>query len=222
MICATARSGSSYLMYLLTSTQCLGKPAEYFNTPYWRQTDPKYPKDPRAQLGVIRSVGATGNGIYAVKAHAFQIVRLGDGIDPFNELPNLKLVRLLRGDMIGRAISLSRARQSGQFSTLSPQLKDPVYSEQNIRDCLISLQQQESIWDEILGRLGREFLTLEYEEIVRSPQRAADQVATFMSVSPAPIDPASIPLAVQRDDSSRVWRERFLAETGAEFRHLVD
>src|SRR6185369_13274604 len=118
MICATQRSGSSYLSQLLASTRCLGNPAEYFNTPAWRKTDSKYPKDPRAQFEIVRSLGATPNGIYGVKAHAFQIARMGEGIDPFRELPNLKLVRLLRSDMLSRAISLSRAKQSRQYSSM--------------------------------------------------------------------------------------------------------
>ena len=222
MICATQRSGSSYLSQLLASTRCLGNPAEYFNTPAWRKTDSKYPKDPRAQFEIVRSLGATPNGIYGVKAHAFQIARMGEGIDPFRELPNLKLVRLLRSDMLSRAISLSRAKQSRQYSSMSPRLGEPVYSEQSIRHCLLSLLEQESIWNRIFERLGGEFLTLDYQEIVQSPQRTADQVAKFMDVAPAPIDPALIMVTMQRNESSLAWRKRFLADTGDEFRHLAD
>jgi LPS sulfotransferase NodH len=207
-------------MQVLASTLVLGNPAEYFNTSHWRKTEPKYPKDPRAQFDIIRSRGATSNGLYAVKAHAFQVMRLGS-IDPFQELPNLELVRIVRGDMLTRAISASRARQSRQYSSMSPKLNEAVYSEHSIRQALLSLQMQESVWDEILPRLGRKFLTLDYADLVQDPQQAADRVAGLMGVKPAPVNPALISVTVQRDESTVVWRDRFLADTGDEFRHLA-
>ena len=79
----------------------------------------------------------------------------------------------------------------------------------------------ESAWDQVMLELGVQPLTLEYEDVMRDPQIAVDQVAALMGFGARPpINPASVLVAVQRDDESENWRERFLADTGEEFQHL--
>ncbi len=222
MICATSRSGSSYLCQLLASTRMLGTPREYFNTGgQRRRTDPNYPADPQRQLDIIRTVGATRNGIYGVKVIGPQLGRIGGAIDPFRDLPKLSVIRFRRGDLLGQAISLARARQTKQFLSIDPQRMEPVYSVDFIRHCMQSVREQESIWDAVMMRLGVQPLTITYEEVLKDPQRVVDQIASLMGLSsPAAIEQPFITLGVQRDARSVEWRERFLAETGDEFRSL--
>ncbi len=77
MICATARTGSTYLCQLLGSTGLLGHPREYFNTDGSRRRyDPAYPN---RSLGAARhhpDQGGHRNGIYAVKVIAPQLTPL--------------------------------------------------------------------------------------------------------------------------------------------------
>jgi LPS sulfotransferase NodH len=223
MICATPRSGSNYLCQLLASTGQLGNPMEYFNTVGRRKhTDPNYPKHPRAQIGIIRSMGATPNGIYAVKVLPLQYRRARNRTDLFHELPNLKFVRLRRRDLLGQAISLSRAEQSGQFTTSQRARRTPSYDTQAIRACVHAVQAMESSWDQVMLELGLQPITFEYEDVVRDPQAAVDRVADLMRLAaPAPINPALVQISVQRGHESDDWRRRFLAETGGEFRHLA-
>ncbi len=62
------RSGSNYFCELLSSTGILGHPREYFNGAVRRQRDdPTYPDDPLEQIGRILTMGATPNGVYALK-----------------------------------------------------------------------------------------------------------------------------------------------------------
>ncbi len=64
-------------------------------------------------------------------------------------------------------------------------------------------------------------LVFDYEDVMRNPQHAVDQVAALMGVAPpVPIDPALVMVTIQRDRTSDAWRQRFLADTGEEFRHL--
>ena len=223
MICATARSGSNYLCQLLASTQVLGRPLEYFNTVgRRRQTDPNYPADRRAQIDIVRSLGATPNGIYAVKILPPQLRSVENRIDLFRHLPNLMLFRLGRRDLLGQAISLARARQTGQYIASHPRTGAPAYSRKQIRACITELSEQESMLDDRIGRLGLTPSSFQYEDILREPQEVVDRIASLMGIAlPVAIDQALVTHTVQRDDSTIVWRERFLAETGEEFRHLI-
>jgi LPS sulfotransferase NodH len=223
MICATPRTGSNYLCQLLTSTDLLGKPVEYFNViPRRRTHDPKYPEDPRLQLRITRSWGATRNGIYGVKLLSTQLKVLAGRADPFRELPNLSLVRLERRDLLGQAISLVRARQTLQYVASLPQAATPTYDPERIRSCLRQLEGQRTAWDRIMARLGVRPLFFHYEDIVDDPQGTVDQIAALMGlVPPVPIDPALVTYSIQRDAINAEWRRRFLIESGDEFRHLA-
>lgn len=223
LICATPRSGSNYLCELLASTGQLGKPAEYFNTVGRRRyLDPNYPKHPRAQVEIIRSTGATPNGIFAAKIMPLQYRRACKRVDLLQALPNLKFLRLRRRDLLGQAISMARAQQSGQFMSSQQMRQTPVYDVQRIRDCIGAVGVMEATWDELMRELGVRPLALDYEDVVRDPQAAVDRVATLMGlVALPPINPALVQVKVQRDRESDEWRQRFLADTGAEFRHLA-
>lgn len=222
-ICATPRSGSTYLCQLLTNTQVLGKPLEYFNTPGQRRdTDPKYPKDPRRQLEIVRSTGATRNGIYAVKLLPMHLKLIAGAIDPFRDLPNLSLVRLERRDLLGQAISLVRARQTRQFVATQPQDGVPVYDAQRIRDNLRSLLHQRGEWTDILTRFGASPVVVEYEDLAAQPQRIVDRIAALMRLAtPVSVDPALITHTIQRDNINAEWRRRFLDDAGDEFPGLL-
>jgi len=222
MICTTPRSGSNYLCQLLASTGQLGNPIEYFNTRGRRKhTDPKYPKDASAQIDIIRSMGATPNGIYAVKVMPLQYYRATKRLDLRHELPNLKFVRLRRRDLLGQALSVARVRQTGQFRASNRARKKPIYDAQDIRSCIRAVRAGESIWDQVMLEFGVQPLTLEYEDVMRDPQTAVDQVAALMGLGASlPINPAQVLVTVQRDRETEAWRQRFLADADEEFRSL--
>jgi hypothetical protein len=57
---------------------------------------------------------------------------------------------------------------------------------------------------------------------MHDPQQVVDQIARAIGlVVPAPVNWSLVSHIVQRDESSTDWRQRFLAETGDEFRTLV-
>jgi LPS sulfotransferase NodH len=223
VVCATPRSGSTYFCELLASTGQLGKPEEYFNTVGRRKyTDPNYPQNPFVQMEIVRSRGATPNGIYGVKMMPLHFRRARNRGDLFRELPNLKFLRLRRGDLLGQAISMWRAQQTGQFVASQRLRKTPVYNLQKIRTCLGDVLAMEASWDAVMLELGLQPLAFDYEDVVRDPQAAVDQVAALMGLAALPpVNPALIRVTVQRDHESDAWRRRFLAETGDEFRHLA-
>ena len=224
MICATLRTGSTYLGQLLSSTGVLGCPREYFNTEGRRaRFDQAYPGDRLAQLDIIRTRGATSNGIYAVKVIGPQLLDLHRHIDPFHDLPNLALIRMRRQDVLGQAISLARARQTGQFLATDRQRGAPAYDFKAIRHALRSIERQHALWDHALAGLRAQPLSVAYEDLLVDSQSVVDRIASHLGVGlPVPIDPALVTHTMQRDELSADWRQRFLAEVGEEFSYLRD
>lgn len=221
MICSTARSGSTYFDKLLANTGVLGRPREYFNFPVRRRQNPDYPSDPWLQLRIIRTMGATANGIYGVKAFPRHLVPVQPVLDPFRELPDLRFVRLIRRDVLGQAISLVRAMQTKQFHASAKRQGEPNYDRQAIETALQRFHDENRIWDGIMRELGRQPLVIEYEAVCVDPEKAVNQVAALMDL-PLPLPPSQgkNPFKILRDDLSAEWRRRFLDETGDRFRDL--
>lgn len=215
MVCAIPRSGSKYLDDLLVSTKVLGSPREFFNTEARRRHEPGYPAGCRQQARRILTDGATANGIYAVKLFPSHLQRVQNKLDLFRALPNLRLVVLTRGDVLGQAISFARALQTGKFASYRVTSRQPVYSQQMINTCLDGIMRDQQVWEDILARNEFPWIRLQYESVVADPQGAVDQVANLMGVPlPVPIAPERVRNEIQRDEINEAWRARFLADTG--------
>lgn len=215
VICATPRCGSNYLAQLLASTGVLGRPREYFNAPGRRKyDDPDYPEDPRLQLDQVVSTGATSNGVYGVKVHAFQLAPLLDHVDPFAELPRVRAVRQRRDDALGQALSWTRANQTNQHRAGDAPEGVASYDRARIDASLDFLARENAWWDDYLARTDTRVLEVRYEDLEADPQREVDRVAAFLRVRSAPVRPEAVEVTRQRDAVTAAWRERYVAETG--------
>jgi LPS sulfotransferase NodH len=214
IVCAVPRSGSNYLSQLMESTGVLGIPREYFNGPGRRHyDDPNYPDDPRAQLALIRSRGATPNGIYGLKIHPFQVEALKATLDPFTELPGARAVLLRRGDLLAQGISWARVQQTKQHRASDAQHKAPTYDSKLIRKSTEFIERQNRFWRKYLKRRGIVPVQILYEDLYRDPQAQIDRIRSFIGLrEAAPIDTSLISVTVQRNESSEEWRQRFITE----------
>lgn len=212
VVCATPRSGSNYLSQLLASTGVLGRPREYFNADGRRKyDDPAYPGDPRLQLRQVLTTGATPNGVYAVKVHAFQLDPLAGVVDVFDELPRVRAVRQRRVDALGQALSWARAQQTSQHRAGDRPEGVARYDRARIEASLDFLARENAWWDDHLQRIGVPVLEVTYEDLEADPQREVDRVAGFLGVGSATIRPEAVEVTRQRDEVTEAWRERYLA-----------
>lgn len=214
VICTSARSGSNFLSQLLTSTDRLGRPLEYFNGPARRVLDHRdFPDDPEAQLEAITRLGATANGVYALKIFMSQFDQVAR-TRWASRLPNLSFVYLERRDVLGQAISWARALQTGQYRSTSASAGPAVYDAAQIRQCLSMILIEQARWRGYFAVNALQPLTIIYEDLVSAPQAAVDAVRQLVGLEDGlAIDPAAIDLVIQRDEASAAWRARFLAET---------
>ncbi len=218
-VCTLQRSGSNLLCQLLASTGVLGVPREYFNTAGCRMNGLRdYPDDPGEQLDCVRRLGATPNGVYGLKVFPWQFDRAAAN-GWAARLPNLTFIALRREDLLGQAISLARARQTGQWRSTTPAEGDASFDPQLISACLLYLAHGEARWRAFFARNDMAVLRLVYETFIQDPQATVDEVAARVGVDAAKVDASKLTMSRQRDEQSSQWRERFLREA-ADRTHL--
>lgn len=215
-LCASPRSGSNYVCELLTSTGGLGRPREYFNGAARRiHDDPAYPDEPMEQIARILTMGATPNGVYALKLFPGLFDRVSPHLRLTEVLPNLHFIRLRRRDVLGQAMSWVRSIQTSQFRSTETALAEPHYDGAAIQHYVGQVCQRNARWDMFFARTGIVPLDFAYEDLAESPEAAVEAIARLLGVTDRlRIDPERVQLRVQRDSLSDAWRARFHAEFG--------
>ncbi len=207
-ICTTPRSGSSWLCRLLESTGVLGRPAEYFRTADQAgEGFDDYPTDPALQLERVLERGATDNGVYGVKICSWQLV-IAQGADFADRLPDLEFVLLERADILGQAISLSRAWQTDRWEATMAERAAPAFDAGRIRGCLDEILDGQRAWREWFAGRGIAPRHLVYEDCLRHPFGAIGAIAALVDAEPG------VRLEIQRDHVTQEWRERYVIEAG--------
>lgn len=212
LICTSPRSGSNHLAGLM-ATAGLGNPLEWFGGRRILEL-PNYPRDPRAQVLRALKDGRSTSGVYAVKLFASQFSRVARTVDLPASLPRLRYVRLTRRDLLGQAISWTRARQTGRFRSTETDGQAPRYDGAAIAESLEKIALENLAWDVWLARSGLPFLSMTYEEILEAPRASLDKIA-YLADTEIAFEPATAPnsgLEIQRDTVNAEWRERFLSQ----------
>jgi LPS sulfotransferase NodH len=210
VICGQARSGSTYLCHLLRSTGVLGLPYEIFPDAKLVRRLQSHPD----QFDALITSVTTDNGIYGVKIFATQF-EFAQRIRWADRLPKLHFVYLERDDLLGQALSLSRAVQTQQFKVDDPSRASPRYDRRLIADCIGRITYGAARWQGFFARNGIIPLRLTYEGLVRDPQAAITALAEHIGLTPAPVvDEQEVDVLIQRDEMSEQWRQRFNTECG--------
>lgn len=209
LLCADARSGSTFLGAMIRSTNLLGRPWEAFFTPTsaaWMR------RDPRAALESILATMTTPNGIYGIKIFSPHFDMLPATPWP-GLLPDLKFVHLERRDLLRQAISLVRAQQTGSYKSNIGERSPPRYDPKRISSTLTRLASSAGRWRSYFARNGLDPLHLYYEQVVADPQTAIDALADHLGIDQRPVlNMAGVDTSPQRDSISEEWRLRYLSE----------
>jgi LPS sulfotransferase NodH len=215
-ICTSARSGSNWLCYLLSSTGHLGNPREYFNCEARRQfDDPSYPAEPAEQFSRILTMGATPNRVYGLKVSPAQHDSISQSCAWTALLPNLKFIRLQRRDILGQALSVARAVQTGQFRSTVPAKAPATYDADLIKESLVATVRDQARWTLFFARTGIVPLPVYYEDVVENSQAVTNRIAGLVGTRQrVVVRPDLVDLKVQRDAMTEEWRARFLREEG--------
>ncbi|MEA2943821.1 MAG: trehalose 2-sulfotransferase [Bradyrhizobium sp.] len=214
-ICTQPRSGSNLLCQLLSSTDQLGRPLEYFNGPGRRALGlPDYPDAPELQIEAVLRLGTTPNGVYAVKLFASQFAAFGRRLRWMDRLPNLHFVYLTRDDLLGQAISWARALQTEQYRSTQPAKRLAVYNAHLIRSQLTAIARERAQWETFFARTGIEPLRIVYERLLEDRSSYVDRLADLVGIENPVVDQRKVDLVIQRDALTEQWKQRFRAENG--------
>jgi LPS sulfotransferase NodH len=214
-ICTQPRSGSNLLCQYLSSTDQLGTPLEYFNGPGRRALGlPDFPDAPELQMEAVLRLGATPNGVYAVKLFASQFATFSRRLRWMDLLPDLHFVYLSRDDLLGQAISWARALQTEQYRSTQPAKRPAVYDADLIRSQLTAIVRERAQWEAFFARTGIEPLRMVYERFLGDPSSYVDRVANLVGIENPAVDQRRVDLVIQRDAVTEEWKQRFRAENG--------
>lgn len=214
-ICTQPRSGSNLLCQYLASTDQLGYPLEYFNGPGRRALGlSDFPDAPEMQMEAVLRLGATPNGVYAVKLFASQFAAFSWRLRWMDLLPSLHFVYLTRDDLLGQAISWARALQTEQYRSTQPAKRLAVYDADLIRAQLMEIVRECAQWEAFFARTGIEPLRIVYERFLEDRSSYVDRVADLMDVENPVVDQGRVDLAIQRDAVTEEWKQRFRTENG--------
>jgi LPS sulfotransferase NodH len=199
----------------LSSTDQLGYPLEYFNGPGRRALGlPDFPDAPELQIAAILRLGATPNGVYAVKLFASQFAAFSRRLRWMDLLPNLHFVYLTRDDLLGQAISWARALQTEQYRSTQPAKRPAVYDADLIRSRLTAIVRERAQWEAFFARTGIEPLRIVYERFLEDRSSYVDRVASLVDIENLAVDHQKVDLVIQRDTVTEEWKQRFRAENG--------
>jgi trehalose 2-sulfotransferase len=211
LICSEPRSGTTLLGRLLVSTGVLGDPREYFNAGgAVARGIAGY--GPSLMTPTVLDLGGTANGVYAAKVFSEHFAAPDPGW--IERLPNVRFVHFERVDVLGQAISLARAIQTGQYKSTDQRTGEAGYDRALIASCLLSVAWGQTRWRLFFARNGISPLRLTYEELLEDPAQVVGRIARLMEVPEATIDPAVRAPDMQRDALSAEWRERFIRDGG--------
>jgi LPS sulfotransferase NodH len=203
------------LCQVLSSTDQLGHPLEYFNGPGRRALGlPDFPDAPELQIDAILRLGATPNGVYAVKLFASHFAAFSRRLRWTEVLPNLHFVYLIRDDLLGQAVSWARALQTTQYRSTQPAKRAAVYDSGLIRSQLMTVVRERAQWEAFFARTGINPLRIVYERFLEDRSSHVDRVADLMDVENPVVDQLRIDLVIQRDTVTEEWKQRFRAENG--------
>lgn len=203
-VIGTARSGSTYLCSLLSSTGVVGAPDEY--------ADHNVESRLRHDWGIPNYFTKGGFLATAIARTATNGVAGSKFCHPheFREMarfPISKWIWIRRGDAISQAISLYRARKSQQWTLADGDTpaKPPPYSVSAISRALQDIQIQNGQISD--GLQDQRHLEVWYEDLERNPNTVVETCQRFLGVQNASCLPVA--LKVQRDSTSQVWKRRF-------------
>ena len=209
VIASQPRSGSHYLAHLLRSTGEAGVPLEYFHSDHWRRWVKRCRQHyPLAAFKVLCQLRTTPNGVFGVKAHWKQF-QLACRLRLESELQPAAFIQITRHDLLGQAISLVIASQTGAWIHDHQPQRPPEYSFVAIQNAIGQLVTERGHWDRFFATTGIQPLRISYEELTSDRDPTMHRVAGHIGIDWVPQD--TVETRVQRTERSDEWRERFLS-----------
>jgi len=248
LVCANQRSGSTLLCRALSDTGVAGHPEEYFldgppaafppGWEFWERGSVAHQHggvgDRREYLDLVYRVGTTPNGVFGAKLMWNNVVwavrrfremdeftRLRRRVDVFRAvLPNLRVVHLVRRDVVRQAVSWARAAQDGIWAVSDTDrpnpMGEPAYDYELISNLVGLLLRGERGWKRLYAELELTPHTVWYEDLLTDDGYRTSVLGVLRHLGldgRAEISPPRTKR--QADGLNAEWVDRFLGEAAS-------
>lgn len=221
LLASEQRTGSNLLCALLQQSGVAGFTTEYLHLPSLPSVmDRLGLDDVDAYLDSVMRRRTTPNGVFGFKAHYEQIDaflrRTRRGLPP-----GLRIVRMLRDDVVAQAVSLYLASRTGTWLVAgrrtSPEPEvEADYDFEIIRNAVVIIVRQRNAWTRLFQRLGIKPPVVAYEALTADPAGVCRNVIARLGI---PLEAAApLPVATPRKQGTarnEDWTARFRAEAAA-------
>jgi LPS sulfotransferase NodH len=209
VVASQPRSGSHLLAGMLRSTGEAGVPLEYFHKRHWsswvkRSGQP----NTLAAFRLLCQRRTTPNGVFGVKTHWRQF-QYACQLRLENEFRSASFVYITRDDILGQAISLCIASQTGSWVSGQVPEKLPEYSFTAIQNSIQTILNERRNWSLFFAISEIQPLRITYEQLTDEPNLTMLKVAELIGFNwTGEATPAT---DLQRTMINQEWRERFVA-----------
>lgn len=191
MICFTPRSGSTWLGDLLSRTNKMGKPKEWFNPFKLPRMLSAYPKCDLAEYAdMIQRRYKSSNGVFGFEA-TFVHTKFIQESAPLEKLfgRDLKYIFHTRLDFVAQAVSLYKSSNSGYHNSIKKidrkikkRLGSLEYDGEEILKCCGRILQGEFRFEKMFARKEVDPLRLTYEDLVKDTLGTVSRISEFVGV----------------------------------------
>jgi len=215
IVATVERSGSNFLCDLMTQTDRLGKPEEYFSPYVLRRWFAGRGAHAADSCHLVLEAGTTNNAVASFKLFPFHFQLLQGEINLSEWFGAPRWVWLRRRDLLAQAISLSIAAQAKSWHHQDPEQSTPVYDARDIDRKLSRLSKHVAMWETYFARTGISPLEIWYEVVTADPRAAVERIGAFADIHLTDVTvTAGLRVKKQRSELNREWRQRFLADRG--------
>lgn len=207
IVAGAPRSGSNWLISLITSTGVMGRPREWFS----REREGTMAQRMVASATEAVAQGATPNGIVGIKIFPQDLQNALEYLNFSAWFARPTWVLLQRRDLLGQAISLWRAAKSGEWMHKRLQ---PEYNAEEIEVALMGVAAVYADWEVFFARTGITPLRIVYEEALDDSTATLKAISDALVVDLPPELSHTSHLSIQRDEWTAAIRTRYRAERG--------
>ncbi|WP_325598976.1 Stf0 family sulfotransferase [Nocardioides sp.] len=234
ILCATPRTGSTFLCSLLASTGVLGRPESYFREPdevawatrFGLETAGNQVRSYEAFVDSVRDAATTENGVLGARIMWGSLDRLVGGIGRARRqsdsttlqaaLGPLAFVHLVREDVVGQAVSWARAEQSGYWHQ-GDVIRRPVAPDVARMVALVkTIQDHNASWQAWFATNDLRPCVLTYEALTSDPGAAVGAIADLVGATIPPAWRPGIVHRKQADEVNAEWAELLRSALGNE------
>jgi len=217
MLATIPRSGSTFFAECLWRTGKLGSPMEYANLPNRSEMFNRLgASDWCDYWDKVKRVRTSPNGVFSYKMFGRNLLEISrEHRDLYWKIASTHVVYLTRDDVLGQAISYSRAIKSKAWFAGVKNARGVEYSGAHIAACIRSIHQQRAFWESAFTLADADVLRISYEDFLRNQDATLRRIVSFVGESYCADTELTIPMIEkQRDEISEEWRQRYLEEHG--------